>query len=458
MAENAHSGHHDQSTAKAGFQRSGLYMPGKKELMVLGMVIAALAIIIAMSISYKFILIGYSLIIIYISLSYMWMWMDGAWVERIPPAPSKWPSVSLIIPSFNSGHTVFDCVDACKKIQYKGKLEIFVVDDGSTDGSYEKLKKIEGITLHRSDKNAGKAAALNWAIPRTKGEIVGCVDSDTYPESHTLDRAIRFFSEDEKVGSVALFICVHKPGNLLQRMQEIEYWLSFGFYFKTVASIEGLYVTPGPMALYRRKVFDQIGLFDEHNLTEDMEIALHMQQVGWKIRTCHSAIAFTEVPSTWRQLFRQRLRWFRGGVMNILKYFDMFLNPKYGTFGLFVLPTTLGSGFFAALFMLWTIMNYGRQLIDWMIPLISNPGQLGIWAIPFPKADPFLLDSAIIFGVVSASLWGYFTYKSFHLANERLSRKHILPLAMLLTVYPIFLGLGFLGAYVQEFSGREYKW
>lgn len=449
---------HERSTAKSGFSRSGLFMAGKKELMVVGMLVAALAILIAMSVSYKFILIGYAILIIYISLSYMWMWVDGAWEERIPPAPKVWPSVSLIIPSFNSGHTVFECIDSCKKLDYPGKYEIVVVDDGSTDGSFEKLKKVEGIVLHRLGKNAGKAAAMNWAIQHTKGEIVGCVDSDTYPESHTLERAVRFFAEDPKVGSTVLFICVSKPKNLLQRMQEIEYWLSFGFYFKTVASIDGLYVTPGPMALYRREVFDKLGLFDEKNLTEDMEIALRMQQNGWKIRTCHSAIAFTDVPATWRQLFKQRLRWFRGGVMNILKYFDMFLNPKYGTFGLFVLPTTLGSGFFAALFMLWTLINYGRHTLDFLIPWISNPSQVGIWALPFMRADLFLIDSAIVFGLISALVWGYFTITSFRLANERIGRKHILPLLMLLTVYPIFLGLAFLGAYAQEFSGREYKW
>ncbi|MCL6089086.1 MAG: glycosyltransferase family 2 protein [Candidatus Marsarchaeota archaeon] len=449
---------HDGSVAPPGFSRSRIDIPARKNIVLVGMLLAALAVIVSLTISYQLIFLSYSLLTIYIFMSYLVMWLDGAWKEKHPPLPKEWPDVTIVIPSVNSGHTIFDAIAACKRMNYPKQVEIIVVDDGSTDGSYEKMKQISGITLLHKEKNEGKAAAINMGVRRAKGEIIGTMDSDTYPESHCLMRAIPHFYTEGKVGSVVLFVCAHKPTNLLQRLQEIEYWISFGFFFKTVASIDGLYVTPGPMAFYHKDMFAQLGGFDEKNLTEDMEIALRMQRHGWKIRACHDAIAFTDVPVTLGALFRQRLRWFRGGIMNMLKYIDMFLNPQYGNFGLFVLPTTLGSGFFAALFVLWTISNYVRAAFSWGIPWVENPSVISGATFGLLHLDPFLIDSVMIFGLIGLVIWGYFLYKSFHLSRQKMEVRHLLPLALLLWFYPLFIGFTFLVSYASEFSGQKYKW
>ncbi len=455
----ADSGQLEGAIAKKGFERSGVSIPARKGMAIAGLVILAVAVMAALLVSYQTIFLIYSIYTIFIFMAYLVLWTDGAWEEKEPKIEMKvWPHVTLIIPSFNSGHTIFKCVESCKKLEYSGTYDIMVIDDGSTDGSFEKLQGLEGIAVIRKEKNEGKSAALNSGIVRAKGEIVACIDSDTYPTPKTLEKAVKYFAEDPKVGASVLFINTTHPNNFIQAVQEIEYWISFGFFFKTVASIDGLYVTPGPMALYRKKMFEELGGFDEKNLTEDMEIALRMQRHGWKIRTCHSAVVHTEVPSTIPSLYRQRLRWFRGGIMNMLKYIDMLLNPKYGNFGLFVLPTTLGAGFFAALFMLWSIFNYGRALMNYVSPWIGKPDVAADALMLAPKIDPFLLDSAMLFGFISLVMWGYFVYKSFHISHAKMEKRHILPLLGMLYLYPIFTGLTFLSAYVHEFSARKYKW
>ncbi|VVB57229.1 Glycosyltransferase AglI [uncultured archaeon] len=448
----------DGSVAPAGFDRSRLEFSAKMDLVAVGLAVLALAVIVVLTISYQLIFLTYSIVTIFIFLSYLMLWLDGAWRDDSPPPPKKWPDVTLIIPSFNSGHTIFDTVAACKRLKYPGKVSITVVDDGSTDGSCERLKKVEGILLMRKEKNEGKAAALNWGISRTATPIIGCVDSDTYPQEDALLKAIPYF-DGPKVGSVVLFICVHQPKNWVQRMQEVEYWISFGFFFKTVASIGGLYVTPGPMALYSREMFENLGHFDEQNLTEDLEIALRMQRHGWSIKACHTSIAFTEVPATLGRLFRQRVRWFRGGIMNMLKYSDMLLNPKYGSFGLFVLPITLGSGFFSALFIFWTLLNYLRAAWDWALPWLYNPIAAGIPGITQPvHMGLYMYDSTLLFGMVGFLVWAYFVHKSFEMAKETPKLKHVVPVGLMLWFYPLFIGLTFLASYVMEFSGRKYKW
>lgn len=439
-------------------QRSTIRIEERRDLVVFGMAFIAAVFLIFLFISHQLVFIAYTALSIFVFSIYLILWTDGAKHERKLPEPSAWPHVTVIIPSYNAKKTIFDCIAACRKMEYRGKFDLLVVDDGSTDGSREMLEGTAGITLLKNKRNAGKAAALNFAMKHAKGEIVACVDSDSYPRSDALDKAVRHFSEDEKVAAVVVFICVNKPRTLLEKMQEIEYWLSFGFFFKTVASIDALYVIPGPTALYRKQTIIALGGFDEKNLTEDMEIALRLQKEGYKIRTCHDTVVHTDVPSTLPRLFRQRLRWYRGGVMNVLKYIDLFFNPKYGDFGVFILPTTLGSGFFAALFMAWILLTSSRNVFDWLTPFLSNfsagAAATGSWLL----GGSMVLQSVWVLGLFTLALWGYFLIKSFEISRTKPKLGHVIPLACLLWLFPFFVGFTFLVSYIYELFGVKYRW
>jgi len=449
----------DGSIAPKGFERSGFDVKGKKTLIMLGAAVLVLAIIVALAVSFNTLLLIYTVFMIFILLIYLCIWMDGASDTTEPHMPmKKWPDVTLVIPSYNAGHTILECIEACKNMHYAGKKEIIVVDDGSTDGSINEIRKIDGITLMHKEKNAGKGAALNMAIRKAKGELVACVDSDTYPEIHALERAVPFFNDDEKLGGLVFFICAAKPKNLIQRLQELEYWVSFGFYFKTISFIKGLHITPGPMAMYRKSIFIELGGFDEKNIAEDMEIALRLRRHGWNLTTCHTAKVYTEVPVSIGSLYKQRLRWFRGGILNLFKYTDMFLNPRFGSLGLFTLPMMLSTGLFAALFTFWMLSDWARSFLSAIMPTFSNWQAVlpGIFMVP--ALDPLMLSSTILVGLVPAFIWGFFLWSGFHIAGEKPKAAHILPCICLMSVYPLFLGVTFLSAYAHELSGRGYKW
>ncbi len=431
----------------------------RKDAIVLTMAFVALVVIVFLNISYQLIFVLFTILSIYVFVSYLIIWKDIKG-ERLPPEIDSYPSVSVIIPSYNARETIFRSIEACKEMarEYPGKCEIIVADDGSTDGSYEQLCELSGIRVLRKERNTGKAAVLNFGVENSKGEIVACVDSDTYPQPDALLRSVKHFYARNKVAAVSIFVCVQKPKNLLQSIQEIEYWISFGFFFKTIATVNGLYVTPGPMALYRKDILQKLGGFDEHNLTEDMEIALRMQREGYRIAACHETKALTEVPSELPRLFRQRMRWYRGGVMNVLKYSDMFFNPRYGDFGLFVLPTTLGSGFFAAIFMIWTIMNLAKQSLSWASPFFANFSASLSATVGTFGSQLFAFNSTWVFGLMALAIWSYFLVKSFEISREKMRVRHFLPLFCLLWVYPLFIGFVFLLSYLFEFTGRDYRW
>ena len=450
--------HTDKSVAPKGFARTKMRLAPKRGMLILGIITLSIFVLLALSFSYRAIFIAFNILSLFVFVTYLVMWFEGAHKEHLPPRPDKWPAVSLVIPSFNSGHTIFECIEACKKLRYGGEKEIIVVDDGSTDGSYEKLKGVSGIKLLHKEKNAGKAAALNMGIAHAKGAIIGNVDSDTYPEAHALENAVRYFIENDKVGAVVLFICVANPRGILAKMQEIEYWVSFGFFFKANSFMDSLYVTPGPTTLYRRAAFDQLGGFDEKNITEDMEMALRMQKAGWKLRAYHSAIAFTEVPTTLSALMRQRIRWFRGGLMNLLKYHELIFNPRYNLLGIFVMPVILISGTLTALFVFWTILMNARHLLNYALAMLVNPDIVWLTITHFRLPSILSVDSMFIFAVGAMILWLYFLSEGIKLSRKKFRADSLPALFMMIFFFPVFVGAAYFVAYALEFSGREYKW
>lgn len=445
--------------APKGLDRTQLDIPARKGMAIAGLLLLTIAIAVAFVFTYQALFLFYIVYMIFIFITYLVLWTDEVWKSRLPKKlPSDWPMVSIIIPSYNAGHTIFKCIESCKAMEYDGKTEIIVVDDGSKDGSDAEIAKMHGVTLIRKPRNEGKAAALNTGIGQAKGKFIACIDSDTYPEKLALKKLIPYFYEDAKVGSVTLFINTTKPANFLQAMQEIEYWVSFGFFFKTVEAIEGLYVTPGPVSIYRKEVFEELGGYDVKNIGEDMEIALRLQRHGWKIRICSSAIAYTEVPATLKSLYVQRLRWVRGSIMNVLKYADMFFNSKYSYFGLFVMPIVLFNSLFAALFTFWTLLNVGKNMLNVIAPWFSNFAAVAPFAVQMPQLDVYLLDSTVVFGAVSLSIFAYFVWMGFKLSHRKPDIEHIIPLIGMLVFYPFFLGITYFMAYVKEFSAQKYKW
>ena len=103
--------------------------------------------------------------------------------ERIMSRPKmkKFPSVSIVIPAFNEEKIIERVIDNVKKLTYPRKKEIIVVDDGSTDRTWDVLKKIKGIRTFRK-KNGGRASAVNYGLKKARGEIFVRIDADSFPE------------------------------------------------------------------------------------------------------------------------------------------------------------------------------------------------------------------------------------------------------------------------------------
>ena len=123
----------------------------------------------------------------------------------------------------------------------------------------------------------------------------------------------------KKIQSLIWLVLVSNRKNFLEKVQIIEYKM-IAFMRRLLSFVEGVYVTPGPLAMYRKNAFDRVGGFDQKNLTEDIEITWHLVKDGYLIRMSSNARVFTITPNKWKVWFRQRIRWNMGGIQTILKY------------------------------------------------------------------------------------------------------------------------------------------
>ncbi len=276
---------------------------------------------------------------------------------------SAFPSVSIIIPCYNEEHTVAGPIDSVLALDYPAeKLTAVVVDDGSKDGT---PKTLEAYRAHPQVKiirkeNGGKYTALNVGIAATDAEFVGCLDADSFVTPRALKLVMANF-DHEKIGAVTSSMTVNEPTSLLERMQEAEYLLGVVMRH-TLAVWNGLYVTPGPFTVYRKRIFRELGGFRPAHDTEDMEIAMRLQKNGWKIQNAPGAGVYTNAPKTVKALVKQRVRWTTGFLRNAIDYRELIGNRAYGILGLLVLPSAILSVFAGVVLFAISTLRAGNEL------------------------------------------------------------------------------------------------
>ena len=269
---------------------------------------------------------------------------------------SRHPLFSVIVPAYNEEKSIKETLQSIINLEYpKDKLDIIVVNDGSTDNTKEIVKDFiqknqdHHITLI-NQKNQGKGRAMNVGLEIAKGEFFACLDADSFVSSNAIKEMLPYFEENEKVAAVCPILKVKKPESVLQKIQWCEYIINM-FYKFLNSKIDCIHVTPGPFSVYRTVVIKNIGGFDEKTITEDLEIAMRLQKYQYKIVQTFDTMVETVAPNSWKTLFRQRIRWYKGSVDNTINYKKLMFNKKYGDFGFIRMPTIILSGIIAIVLM-----------------------------------------------------------------------------------------------------------
>ncbi len=309
------------------------------------------------------------------------------------------PSISMLVPAYNEETSIQQSVRALLTVAYP-QLEIVVVNDGSTDGTLAVLastfdlvpieplydrriatEEVQSIYRSRhfpnlvvvSKEKGGKADALNAGLNVSSGELVCSIDADTILDPDGLRRLVRPFIRSDDVVAAGATIrvangCTVAQGRLatergphraLAGIQAVEYLRAFLFGRPGWNRLGGNLLISGAFGLFRRQSLLETDGYAK-TVGEDMELVVRLRRHSYE--TGHPArvefvpdpVAWTETPTSFRELGRQRERWQRGFSDVLWRHRRLMLNPHYGVLGLVVFPAFV--------------------LFEWMAPIIEAVG------------------------------------------------------------------------------------
>jgi len=218
----------------------------------------------------------------------------------------KLPLVSIVTVNYNGKKLLNDCFRSLLNLNYpKNKLEIFMVDNGSTDGSIDYIRnKFSSVDIILNNEN-NYAKANNLGIEKAKGEYIALINNDVKVDKDWLIKLIDVIEKDKNIGAVGSKILFMDKSIQSVGHQEYPnfYWGDMGFKEKDTEQYRNLVeVTSicGCSVLYRRKCLKEVGSLDEDfNLfMEDVDMAIRCRKKGWKLLTCPQSVIYHKFHSS----------------------------------------------------------------------------------------------------------------------------------------------------------------
>jgi len=364
------------------------------------------------------------------------------------------PFVSIIVPAYNEEKVIAATLKNALKLNYpKNKLEILVIDDGSSDKTYEIAKRFESNIIKVYKKaRGGKANAINFALKIAKGDFVVIMDADSLPYRNALINCLKYF-DSPKVAAVTSNI-LPKKRSFLEKLQYIE--LMFNAFFRKLQEFPNVISsTPGPFSVYRKEILKKVGGFDEKNLVEDVEIAWRLHANGYLTRMAMDARVDTYFPSTISHWWKQRTRWAIGNFQTFVKYFKYIFRKDKHAVGRFLLPTSLTgyiiTTFIVTLFVYFIVIQFSVFSIVFIksISLGANPLSVLLAG--------GMIDVRIIYGILSFLL--FFTMLKLVLGAYRIKIDlfHIIIYGTLYVMLTPFVTLNGIYKYMRKDFGWQTK-
>ena len=391
-----------------------------------------------------YIYLGYMFISVYFLSFYFLLYLRNRKTLFDVPELKKHFSVSVIVPAYNEEATIAETIRHIFQSDYDNLLEVIVTDDCSKDNTGKILdelkKKYKKLKVIHNKHNTGSAAgAQNIALKKARGEIIAVVDADSYPAPDAIKKLVGFF-EDPKVGAATCPILARNNKTFFERLQSIEYSV-IALTRKLLEGVDAIYVTPGPLALYRQTALSEIGGFDEKNLTQDIEATWHITVNGWKRKMCLDTKVTSTVPSRFKPWFKQRQRWNMGGMQTINKYKSYFFK-KGGMVSYFILPFFILSTFLGlvglSIFIYLIISRFINQYLLIKFSIITDTAVVSLSQFYF---TPSILN---YLGIVLFVMGTLFTLGVLYLMKQDIFRKRSFPkilfyLIIYLAIYPIIM-------------------
>ncbi len=248
---------------------------------------------------------------------------------------SDYPSISLVIPTYNEERIIEDRLNSLLEIDYpKAKMEI-IITDSSNDNTLNSIQKF--IATHKDlnikvihdNIRRGLAIALNNAYAHCNNEIIVKIDSDIKLDKDSLKNITSHFS-NPIIGAVTGKIIVLGNNNIERSYRNIQDIIQ-----RAESFIDSIYMAHTFIA-YRRSLIRE---YKPYHYGDESIQTIHLRKQGYKAIYDYTSIFYEHVPH--KDTLRQKIRRAEGHIGILLENIDMQFRPKYGKFGLYILPSNL---------------------------------------------------------------------------------------------------------------------
>jgi len=221
------------------------------------------------------------------------------------PSPTTSVDISVVIVGWNAEHYLELCLESLAKAPPRRSMEVFVVDNASTDGTVEMIKaRFPWVKLIISSENLGFAKGNNVAIRQCQGRYIALVNPDVIVFPGCLDSLADFLDENPKVGNAGPR--VFNPDMSMQ--STCRRFPTFWNNFCSATRLEGVFkgsrffagehmfyfphdrtlavdVLVGCFSMIRREAFDSVGLLDENLFMygDDVDWCRRARNAGWQV-------------------------------------------------------------------------------------------------------------------------------------------------------------------------------
>ncbi|MCX5743029.1 MAG: glycosyltransferase [Proteobacteria bacterium] len=243
-----------------------------------------------------------------------------------------WPTVTVVVPLFNEGKSIYDTIISLVNLEYpKEKLSVTVVDDCSTDDSYEwackAAREYPNVRVLRNPHNMGKRKGINHAVREAvDAEIIVSVDSDVIVYPTAIRELVRRFVSPE-IAAVGGRVHVSNPNeNWLTRLQTIKYYFGQEHLKNLERGLRSVLCLSGCLTAYRRHVLMQLEpILEDRNILgipikygEDRFLTAQIVRHGYRTCMTMDAMCFTKAATTMGGYFNQQLRWKRSNIVDFI--------------------------------------------------------------------------------------------------------------------------------------------
>ncbi len=281
-------------------------------------------------------------------------------MEKMPlPELENYPGVDILIPAHNEGVVIKETIEAMVGLEYRGDLQIYILNDHSTDETAEIAQVFDDTytNVHHIQvppgEPRGKSRVLNYGLSISGNKYYCVYDADNQPEPDALTKLVAMAEvTKQSAGAVGYVRTLNESTNWLTRMISIEFQV---FQLLMQSGRWQLFKTgslTGTNMLVKRSVIEELGGYDPYAIAEDAELTLRITQKGYLLPIVSKSVTWEQEPETLSVYLKQRTRWLQGNLYIVEK-------------------TLMEPGFFKGKLLVHSIHQLMVYVVFWLFLIVS---------------------------------------------------------------------------------------